>query len=74
MAMFGLTKLYRDAGDLEKAEERAAAGVHAAEQAGETYEMPKRLAILAALRSDPGKFDSADQLYQQAEDIIDTHW
>jgi hypothetical protein len=29
--------LYRDAGDLEKAEERAAAGVRAAEQVGETY-------------------------------------
>jgi tetratricopeptide (TPR) repeat protein len=37
MAMFGLTRLYRDAGDLEKAEERAAAGVRAAEQVGETY-------------------------------------
>jgi CHAT domain-containing protein len=71
MAMFGLTKLYRDAGDLEKAEERAAAGVHAAEQVGETYEMPKRLALLAGLRSDRGKFDSADQLYEKAEDIID---
>jgi CHAT domain-containing protein len=71
MAMFGSAKLYRDAGDLEKAEDRAAAGVRAAEQVGETYEMPKRLALLAGLRSDRGKFDSADQLYQQAEDIID---
>ena len=35
MAMFGLAKLYRDAGDLQKAEERAAKGVEASQKVGE---------------------------------------
>ena len=54
MAMFGLAKLYRDAGDVEKAEERAAKGVEASQKVGETYELPERLAFLARLRSDRG--------------------
>jgi tetratricopeptide (TPR) repeat protein len=71
MAMFGLAKLYRDTGDLEKAEDRAAKGVEASQKVGETYELPGRLALLARLRSDRGKFDDADRLYEQAEDVID---
>ena len=71
MAMFGLAKLYRDVGDLETAEDRAAKGVEASQKVGETYELPARLALLAKLRSDRGKFDEADRLYEQAEDVID---
>lgn len=71
MSMFGLAKLYRDLGDLEKAEDRAAKGVEASQRVGETYELPDRLALLARLRSDRGKFDDADRLYEQAEDVID---
>jgi tetratricopeptide (TPR) repeat protein len=71
MAMFGLAKLYRDAGDLETAEDRAAKGIEASQRVGEMYELPTRLALLAKLRSDRGKFDEADRLYEQAEDVID---
>ena len=71
MAMFGLAKLYRDNGDLEKAEDRAAKGVEASQKVGETYELPARLALLARLRSDRGKFEDADRLYEQAEDVVD---
>lgn len=71
MAMFGLAKLYRDNGDLEKAEERAARGVEASQKVGETYELPSRLALLAGFRSDRGQFVEADRLYEQAEDVID---
>ena len=71
MAMFGLSKLYRDIGDLEKAEDRATKGVEASQKVGETYELPARLALLAKLRSDRSKFDDADRLYEQAEDVID---
>ena len=71
MAMFGLAKLYRDVGDLETAEDRAAKGVEASQKVGETYELPARLALLAKLRSDRGKFEEADRLYEQAEDVID---
>src|SRR5215207_131091 len=68
---FGLAKLYRDAGDLEKAQDRAAKGVEASQKVGETYELPERLALLARLRSDRGKFEDADSLYEQAEDVVD---
>ena len=71
MAMFGLAKLYRDAGDLQKAEDRAAKGVEASQKVGETYELPERLAFLARLRSDRGKFEESDWLYEQAEDVVD---
>ena len=71
MAMFGLAKLYRDAGDLPKAEDRAAKGVEASQKVGETYELPERLAFLARLRSDRGKFEESDRLYEQAEDVVD---
>src|SRR5215207_11231017 len=68
---FGLAKLYRDAGDLEKAEDRAAKGVEASQKVGETYELPERLAFLARLRADRGKFQESDRLYEQAEDVVD---
>ncbi|HVZ18128.1 MAG TPA: tetratricopeptide repeat protein, partial [Terriglobales bacterium] len=71
MAMFGLAKLYRDAGDLQKADDRAAKGVEASQKVGETYELPERLAFLARLRSDRGKFEESDRLYEQAEDVVD---
>jgi len=71
MAMFGLAKLYRDAGDLQNAEDRAAKGVEASQKVGETYELPERLAFLARLRSDRGKFEESDRLYEQAEDVVD---
>jgi len=69
-AMFGLARLYR-VGDLEKAEDRAAKGVEASQRVGERYELPRRLAFLAKLRGDRGRFDETDRLYEQAEDVID---
>jgi hypothetical protein len=50
---------------------RASKGVEASQKVGETYELPARLALLAKLRSDRGKFEEADRLYEQAEDVID---
>lgn len=70
-ASFGLAKLYRSLGDLEKAEESAAKGVEASRQAGETFELPERLGLLARLRADRGKIEDADRLYEQAEDVIE---
>ncbi len=70
-ASFGLAKLYRSLGDLEKAEESAAKGVEASRQVGETFELPERLGLLARLRADRGKIEDADRLYEQAEDVIE---
>jgi hypothetical protein len=46
-------------------------GVEASQKVAEAYELPTRLALLARLRSDRGKFDEADRLFEQAEDVID---
>lgn len=71
IAMFELAGLYRKAGDLEQAEHTAAEGLAASRKVGEMYEMPQRIALLAALRSDRGQFHEADRLYEDAEDIVD---
>jgi len=70
-AMFGLARLYRDLGDLEKAEDSAAKGVEASQRVGETFELPERLGFLARLRADRGKLEDADRLYEQAEDVVE---
>lgn len=70
-AMFGLARIYQGAGDIEKAEHTAARGVDASQKVGERYEMPQRMALLAKLKVDRGKFAEADQLFEKAEDIVD---
>lgn len=70
-ASFGLARLYRDLGNLEKAEESAAKGIEASQRVGETFELPERLAFLARLRADRGKIEDADRLYEQAEDVVE---
>lgn len=68
--MFGLARLYRSLGDLEKAEDSAAKGVEASQRVGEMFELPERLGFLARLRADRGKLEDADRLYEQAEDVV----
>ena len=46
-AMIDLAGLYRDAGDLKAAEERATLGVAASKQVGDRYYLPRDLTILA---------------------------
>jgi len=70
-ASFGLARLYRDLGNVEKAEESAAKGIEASQRVGETFELPERLAFLARLRADRGKIEDADRLYEQAEDVVE---
>jgi CHAT domain-containing protein len=70
-ASFGLARLYRDLGNLEKAEESAARGIEASQRVGETFELPERLAFLARLRADRGKIEDADRLYEQAQDVVE---
>jgi tetratricopeptide (TPR) repeat protein len=70
-AMFGLARLYRTLGDLEKAEDSSAKGVEASQKVGETFELPERLSFLARLRADRGKLEDADRLYEQAEDVVE---
>jgi CHAT domain-containing protein len=70
-AMFDLTVLYRDSGDLKSAEERASLGASADRQLRNHYYLPRDLTVLADLEALRGDAARADQLYQQAEDIVD---
>ena len=56
----------------------SAADLHAARALTATYdsglisELPKRMAVLAALNAEEGKFQDADALYRKAEDEVDS--
>jgi CHAT domain-containing protein len=71
-AMFELATLYRDAGDLPKAEERATDGLEASQRVGDRYYVPRNLTILADLKARAGRVSEANALYEQAEDVIES--
>jgi CHAT domain-containing protein len=69
--MFDLAGLYRDAGDLNSAEERASAAVSASRHIADRYFFPRDLTMLADLKASRGYFTEAELLYEDAEDVID---
>jgi CHAT domain-containing protein len=71
-AMFELATLYRDAGDLPTAEERATDGLNASQRVGDRYYVPRNLTILADLKARRGRVSEANALYEQAEDVIES--
>jgi len=71
-AMFELATLYRDAGDLLTAEERATDGLDASQRVGDRYYVPRNLTILADLKARRSRVDEANTLYEQAEDVIES--
>ncbi|MGB8116972.1 MAG: hypothetical protein WCF22_24560, partial [Candidatus Sulfotelmatobacter sp.] len=71
-AMFELATLYRDAGDLPVAEERATDGLDASQRVGDRYYVPRNLTILADLKARRGRVSDANALYEQAEDVIES--
>jgi CHAT domain-containing protein len=66
-----LAALYRDAGDLKSAEERAAIGVDASRRVADRYYLPRDLTTLADLKARHGTVREAESLYENAEDVID---
>jgi CHAT domain-containing protein len=70
-AMIDLAALYRDAGDLKSAENRASIGVDASRRVGDRYYLPRDLTVLADLKARRGATSEAEALYQNAEDVID---
>jgi CHAT domain-containing protein len=70
-SMIDLAGLYRDAGDMKAAEERAAIGVDASRRVGDRYYLPRDLTALADLKARRGDFAKAEGLYENAEDVID---
>jgi len=71
-AMFELATLYRDAGDLPTAEERATDRLDASQRVGDRYYVPRNLTILADLKERSGRVSEANGLYDQAEDVIES--
>jgi len=70
-SMIDLAGLYRDAGDLKAAEERASVGVDASRRVGDRYYLPRDLTVLAELKAQIGATAEAEALYENAEDVID---
>ena len=70
-SMIDLASLYRDAGDLKPAEERATIGVDASRRVGDRYYLPRDLTVLADLKARRGAVREAEALYENAEDVID---
>jgi CHAT domain-containing protein len=70
-SMIDLAGLYREAGDLQSAEESATLGVDASRRVGDRYYLPRDLTVLADLKAQRGSFGEAEALYENAEDVID---
>jgi len=70
-AMFELAKLYRDSGDLVRAEARTVQGLATSQRIGDRYYVPRDLTILADLKARRGLLAEANALYEQAEDVIE---
>lgn len=70
-AMFDLSNVYLQRGDLTKAEQRLQAGLDASRRIGDRYFLPQQLEALANLQAKMGRFAEAHAVYQNAEDIVD---
>jgi len=70
-AQLDLADIYRNGGDLAKAESLAAAAVESTRNSGDTYLLPLRLQTLAQLQVSQGKYAEANATYDRASDILD---
>ena len=70
-SMFELAKVYRDNGNLQKAEERANLAMTAMRQVQDKYHLPQHLALLAELVAKRGRFREGDELLEQAADATE---
>jgi len=59
-SMIDLAGLYREAGDLQSAEESATLGVDASRRVGDRYYLPRDLTVLADLKAQRGSFGEAE--------------
>src|SRR5437660_4768858 len=71
-AQFYLEDIYRNKGDLPKAESLAASAAESTQNSGDLYLLPLRLQALAQLQASQGKYRDASQTYDRASDVLDT--
>jgi CHAT domain-containing protein len=70
-ALFELAKVYEQQGDFSKAEARLATARKASMEVGDRYNLPRDLTALARLEAREGKIQEAENLYDEAEDVVD---
>lgn len=70
-AALSLAKLYRKSREFGEARKWAVRGLTVVRNVGETYSIPTHLAMLAAINTETGKVREADELYEEAADIIE---
>jgi CHAT domain-containing protein len=67
-----LARVYRDTGDLENAEKFGTESLDAMREVGDRYHLPFHFSALADLKAKGGKAAEADQLYDQAADVVES--
>jgi tetratricopeptide (TPR) repeat protein len=70
-ALFQLSKLYAESGDLARAEDRVITGLAASRQLVDMYVLPRHLASAAEIKSQLGKSKEAAGLYDEATDLVE---
>ena len=68
---FQLTDLYREQGDLAKAQAAVSQGIEAVREVEAPYELPHYLAVEAELKESGHHSRQADQIFGQAEDLVE---
>jgi CHAT domain-containing protein len=69
-AMFSLTDLYRQQGDLTKAQTCVSEGIKALQEVETPIELPHYLAVEAELQEATHHYKQADALFAQAQDVV----
>src|SRR5258708_4117251 len=70
-AQFYLEDIYRQRGDLPKAESLAAAAAESTQNSGDIYLLPLPLQALAQFQATQGKYRDASATYDRASDLLD---
>ncbi|MGA2073481.1 MAG: CHAT domain-containing protein [Terriglobia bacterium] len=70
-AMFKLTNLYQQGGDLTRAEQCVERGIQAVRQVEAPYQLPHYLGVEAELKESMGRYQDADVLFSEAADLVE---
>src|SRR6185312_8740312 len=67
-----LSDVFRESGDLEKAEQFAALAADSTQKSGDIWSVPQRLKTLAEVEVRQGRFADADEAYDRASAFVDS--
>ena len=71
--MYGkAAEIYRENGDLERAEQAAESAARSTQSSGDIWAVPQRLQTLAEIQVARGKYEDADRIYDRAEAFVDS--